>query len=262
MDGEIPRLHVFFLPFLAPGHMIPAVDMAKLFAMRGVRTTIITTPFNASLFTNTIRRCKNSGIIIGIKALKFPCVEVGLPEGCESLDLITTPGESKKEVVVKFCKGAAMLQEPLELLLQEAKPDCLVADIFLHWAFDAADKFGIPRLVFHGTSFFSLCGYECLRVYEPQNKVASDFEPFLVTNLPGDIKLTRKEIPKFMDQKTSTGMTKLLIDCKVSELKSFGVVVNSFYELEASYADYFRNVLGRKAWHIGPVSLLNRGTKE
>ncbi|KDP24998.1 hypothetical protein JCGZ_23981 [Jatropha curcas] len=49
---------------------------------------------------------------------------------------------------------------------------------------------------------------------------------------------------------------------KESELKSFGVVVNSFYELEQAYADHYRNVLGRKAWHIGPVSLCNRGMED
>ncbi|XVF01291.1 hypothetical protein REPUB_Repub04eG0075200 [Reevesia pubescens] len=211
MESGIPQLHMFFLPFLAPGHMIPAVDMAKLFAMRGVQTTIITTPINASLFTNTIQRCKNSGISINIKVLKFPCVEVGLPEGCENLDLLTIPQVENTEMIVKFCEGAAMLQVPLEQLLQELKPDCLVADIFLNWAFDAAYKVGIPRLVFHWTSYFALCGFECFRLYEPQMKVESDSEPFVVTNLPGDIKLTRKELPDFMDQKISTNFTKLLI---------------------------------------------------
>ncbi|KAI8532769.1 hypothetical protein RHMOL_Rhmol11G0239900 [Rhododendron molle] len=43
-----------------------------------------------------------------------------------------------------------------------------------------------------------------------------------------------------------------------SELLSFGVIVNSFYELETEYADYYRDVLKRRAWHIGPVSLCNR----
>ncbi|XP_007042483.2 PREDICTED: LOW QUALITY PROTEIN: scopoletin glucosyltransferase [Theobroma cacao] len=262
MDTESHQLHMFFIPFLAPGHMIPAVDMAKMFAMRGAQTTIITTPFNASLFSNTIQRCKNSDLDIDIKVLKFPCVEVGLPEGCENLDLITTPKDANREMVVKFCKGAAMLQEPLEQLLQELKPDCIVADVFLHWTFDAANKFGIPRFVFHGTGFFSLCGLECMRLYEPQKKVESDSEPFVVTNLPGDVKLTRKQLSDFIDQRIGGDFTQLLIECKVSELKSYGVVVNSFYELEATYADYFRNVMGRKAWHIGPVSQCNRGTEE
>ena len=46
-----------------------------------------------------------------------------------------------------------------------------------------------------------------------------------------------------------------------SELRSYGFVVNSFYELEPNYADHFRKVLGRKAWHIGPVSLCNKDTE-
>lgn len=89
-----------------------------------------------------------------------------------------------------------MLQEPLEKLIQESQPDCLVADMFLPWTTDVVAKFGIPRLVFHGTSFFSLYIGECLRLYEPQKKVPSFSEPFAVPNLPGDIKLTRNELPR------------------------------------------------------------------
>ncbi|KAK1567815.1 hypothetical protein Q3G72_017050 [Acer saccharum] len=44
---------------------------------------------------------------------------------------------------------------------------------------------------------------------------------------------------------------------KEAELKSYGAVINSFYELEPAYADYYKNVLGMRAWHVGPVSLCN-----
>lgn len=39
------------------------------------------------------------------------------------------------------------------------------------------------------------------------------------------------------------------------EPTSFGVLFNSFYELESEYADYYRSVLGRKAWLVGPISI-------
>ncbi|XWS54773.1 hypothetical protein CRYUN_Cryun10bG0118100 [Craigia yunnanensis] len=84
MGSESPKVHMFFFPFMAHCHMIPTVDMAKLFANRGVKTTIITTPLNASFLSKTIRRSKESGIDIGIKALKFPTVEAGLPEGVKA----------------------------------------------------------------------------------------------------------------------------------------------------------------------------------
>ncbi|KAK6946083.1 UDP-glucuronosyl/UDP-glucosyltransferase [Dillenia turbinata] len=46
------------------------------------------------------------------------------------------------------------------------------------------------------------------------------------------------------------------------DLKSYGVIVNSFYELEPTYANHFMNVLKRRVWHIGPVSLCNREKEE
>ena len=51
-------------------------------------------------------------------------------------------------------------------------------------------------------------------------------------------------------------------DSLQSEVKSFRVVVNSFYDLEGIYGDHYKKVLGRKAWCIGPVSLCNCDKKE
>lgn len=42
-----------------------------------------------------------------------------------------------------------------------------------------------------------------------------------------------------------------------SAKNTYGEVVNSFYELEPAYADHFKNVLGKKAWHVGPLLLVN-----
>ncbi|KAK8668674.1 hypothetical protein V6N13_106122 [Hibiscus sabdariffa] len=261
MERRIPQLHVFFLPFLAHGHLIPTVDMAKLFADRGTKATIVTTPANSSSFSNTIRRSKESGIDIDIKILKFPTAEFGLPEGCESLDMLSHSKEGNKwELVNKFLQAVQLLQVPFEQLLQECKPDCLVADVYITWATEAADKFGISRLVFHGTSFFTLCAAECMRQYEAHKKVQSDSEPFLVPNLPGDIELTKSQLPDSLKQDVGTDFAKTVKAAREAELKSYGVVVNSFYELELTYGDYYRNVLGEKAWHIGPVSLCNRTT--
>ncbi|KAH7575285.1 hypothetical protein ACOSP7_005215 [Xanthoceras sorbifolium] len=263
MSSEIPQLHIFFFPFMAHGHMIPIADMAKLFGTRGVKTSLITTPSNAPLFSKTIQRSKDLGIQMDLKIIKFPYVEAGLPEGCENVDAITTGvTTTSKDMAIKFLKATAMLKEPLEQLLRECKPDCLVADVFFPWATDAAAKFGIPRLVFHGINFFSLCTTACMTIYEPHKQVSSDAEPFVVPGLPGDIKLTRKQLPDFMKSNEETDFTKMLKDSKEAELNSYGVVVNSFYELEPAYADYYRNVLGRRAWHIGPLSLCNKNVED
>lgn len=158
------------------------VDTAKMFASRGVKGTIVTTPLNVSFFCNTIER---SGMDITVKILKFPAVEVELPDGCECTDIISSSQEGNKwELIKKFNQAISMLQQPFEQLLQECKPDCLVADVKIPWATYAANKAGIPRLVFHGSGFFSISAAESLRLYDPCNKVESDSEPFELPNFP------------------------------------------------------------------------------
>uniref|UniRef100_A0A2N9EU53 Glycosyltransferase n=1 Tax=Fagus sylvatica TaxID=28930 RepID=A0A2N9EU53_FAGSY len=251
------QLHIFFFPFMAQGHILPTIDMAKLFASRGVKATLIMTPFNAALFSNTIEGIKNLGIEIGVLIIKFPSVEVGLPEGCENAQLTITP-----EMQHKLFRAAALLEQPLEQLLQEHRPDCLVADTFFPWATDIASKHGIPRLVFHGTGFFALCASRCVLSYEPHKKVSSDSELFTIPTLPHEIKMTKQQLPDFITGNVETEFTKLYKASKEVESKSYGVIVNSFYELEPAYVDHYRNVLGTKSWHIGPVSLCNINTAD
>lgn len=49
---------------------------------------------------------------------------------------------------------------------------------------------------------------------------------------------------------------------KISEGTGFGTVINSFYDLEPAYVDYLRNVLKKKIWLVGPVSLCNKKTED
>ncbi|XP_061367883.1 UDP-glucose flavonoid 3-O-glucosyltransferase 7-like isoform X2 [Gastrolobium bilobum] len=69
-------------------------------------------------------------------------------------------------------------------------------------------------------------------------------------------------MPPFEMNPERTGFTRLLEEMKESEMRCYGVVVNSFYELEEVYADHYRKVLGRKTWHIGPLSFSNTDIEE
>ncbi|KAK7362597.1 hypothetical protein VNO77_04714 [Canavalia gladiata] len=227
MDSEYHPLHIFLFPFLAHGHMIPIIDMAKLFAEKHVKITIITSPFNASSISKIIGKAKTSSNRIHIQTVKLACEEAGLPNGCENVELLPS-----LDLISNFCEATKLLQEPFEQLLLEQQPDCVVADMFYPWTADSAAKFGIPRLEFHGTGFFSLCLMECIRLYEPYKNVSSDSEPFVIPNLPGKIKITRMKLAPHMSDITKIS--------KESELRTYGEVVNSFYELEKDYADHFR----------------------
>jgi len=257
MDTEIDQLHVLFFPLMAQGHILPTLDMVRLFAARGVKTTIVTTPHNAPLFTKTIESTQNSPSKITLEFIKFPAKEVGLPEGLENLDSVTN-----QELHRKFFDALSLLQQPLEDLIQELRPRALVADMFFPWATDTASKFGIPRLVFHGTSFVSMCAMESIKQHDPHKSVSSDTEPFVLPGLPDQIKLTRMQLADHLRLGMENTLTRLLGRAGEAEKRSFGMIVNSFYELEPRYVDHYRKVIGRKAWHIGPLSLCNKNAED
>ncbi|XP_024167067.1 UDP-glucose flavonoid 3-O-glucosyltransferase 7 [Rosa chinensis] len=252
------QLHIFFLPFMGQGHTVPLIDIAKLFASRGEKSTIITTPANAPLFTKAIQTSRSSGLEIELLLIKFPSTEVGLPEGIES----TNWGSKTAEMAEKFFKALTLLEQQVEQLLDQYHPQCLVASSLFHWATDVAAKFGIPRLIFQGPGFFSLCAAMSVTRYQPHMKVASDSESFVLPNLPHEIKMTRNKLPYFVKQNGETELMKLLRECNETEKRSYGIVINSFYELEPDYADHYRKAFGRKSWHIGPVSLCNKAEKD
>ncbi|KAJ7969197.1 Glycosyltransferase [Quillaja saponaria] len=249
MTSNNSQLHIFFLPALSPGHMIPVIEMAKLVASRGVMATIVTTAHNLAFVSRTISTYSTK---IKIVTIKFPYAEVGLPEGCEIIDSDTPP-----DILFRVIKALRLLQEPMEQLLSSYQPDCLVADAFFSWATNSAAKFNIPRLVFHVACLFSLCASHSIELYEPQKKVSSDSETFIIPSLPGEIKLTKMQLPADLPK---TGVEAEYINKMVKAVhesveNSYGFIINSFYELEKDYVDYYRNVIGRKAWHIGPLSL-------
>ncbi|XP_065865213.1 scopoletin glucosyltransferase-like [Euphorbia lathyris] len=261
MGNESQKLHILFFPFMAHGHMIPMVDIAKLFASKNLKITILTTPLNQPLISRQILNTQNSGSDINIRVINFPTAESGLPEGCENFDFITSK-HLGLDVINKFFVSTSFFQDPLEKILTDIRPDCLVADMLFPWTTDSAAKFGIPRLVFHGTSFFSLCTLLSIDQYKPYKNVSSHSELFIVPNLPGEIKLSGNEIPISFREETMKETAKLFESALESELKSFGVIVNSFYELESAYADHYRNFFERRAWSIGPISLYSREVQD
>ncbi|KAL0559709.1 hypothetical protein IC582_000076 [Cucumis melo] len=116
------QLHIFLFPFLARGHMIPMVDMAKLLSSRTIKITIVTTSLNSISIAKSLH---DSHPFNNLLILKFPSAEVGLPDGCENLDFIISPA-----MIPKFISALNLLQSPFEEVVMEHRPHCIVADMF------------------------------------------------------------------------------------------------------------------------------------
>ncbi|XP_072992700.1 uncharacterized protein [Typha latifolia] len=245
-------LHVFFLPFLAPGHMIPIVDLARLLADRGVKSTVVTTAGNLALIQPTIDLFNSSLPShfhpIQILLLPFPFSESNLPQGQENLAAFPTPGLTQE-----FNSAIDLLVDSFSNLLYTHRPDCIISDVLFTWSADAAHVHGVPRLVFHGTGFFSCAVSTAVLTARPHVGLACDDEPFVVPQLPHRVELTRAQLPDFFSSRSAH-----LARINESIAKSDGIVMNSFYEMERDYVEFFKEAWEDKMWHVGPVSLRNK----
>ncbi|KAB2047434.1 hypothetical protein ES319_A13G045000v1 [Gossypium barbadense] len=258
MDSKPDPLHILFFPHLAHGHMIPTIDMARVFARQGVKATILTTHLNASFFSKVIERDRELGFEIDTVMIKFPSVEAGLPEGIENISSITS-----QEMGYKLFKAVSLLQQPLQQVLEDCHPNCLVADGMFPWATEVARKVGIPRLVFYGTSYLACCVLDSILRYEPLKNVTSDDQLFEVPGIPDKIMMTRlQQAAELRDSGTNTETIVVLHKLLEAEITSSGVIMNSFQELEPAYVRHYRKTLGRKTWHIGPLSLCNNDIED
>ncbi|CAN0879054.1 UDP-glycosyltransferase 73C3 [Linum grandiflorum] len=186
------EVHFLLFPFMAQGHMIPMVDIAKLLATRGSKVTIVTTPLNAARFESPLRRRSNH--LIDLVELRFPCLEAGLPEGCENVDMLPSFA-----YVQSLMKAAAMMEPQVESLLEnmKVKPDCIISDFCLPYVGNVAKKFDIPRVSFQGFGCFSLMCLQCIMVHEEEicRRASSDFEYFVLPGMPGEIKFSNVQLP-------------------------------------------------------------------
>ncbi|XP_020677393.1 UDP-glycosyltransferase 73B4-like [Dendrobium catenatum] len=245
MGSKADRLHMLFFPFMSQGHMLPMVDMAKIFAARGARVTLLTTHVNA----NIIRHNIDDSFHLYIMA--FPSAEFGLPDGCENESLIHSDDQH-----INFIKATLALRQPFDSVLRSLRPDCVVTDIFLPWTYHVAIARGILTLVFHGTSNFAVSANKAFeRCHLQMDKV----ESFILPDLPHPIEMLKTQVVDLnnLARNQTDIIDKTFNEAKEVLSKSYGTLMNSFYELESEYVDHYRKMKG-KAWNVGPVSLCNK----
>ncbi|CAN4099747.1 unnamed protein product [Withania somnifera] len=249
LKEQTSMVHVVFIPYTMNSHITPLVHTARLFALHGLRVTIITTPFNALLFQSSVDKDRLlSGSNITVLTLQFPSDEVGLPVGIENF--IASPS---MERVGKVHYGFLLLQKPMEQLIRQLNPNCIVSDMFFPWTVDLAEELQIPRYSFQPATFIYQCAWHFIKEYTPYKKLASDSESFLIPGLPLDIEMKCSEIEDFLMEETD--FSKTVNAVLEAELRSYGIIHNTCSELEPGYAQVYEEVRGRKGWHIGPLSL-------
>ncbi|ESW34803.1 hypothetical protein PHAVU_001G182600 [Phaseolus vulgaris] len=251
MGPQDQQLHFVLFPLMAQGHMIPMVDIAKVLVRRNVIVTVVTTPNNAARFTSIFDRYVESGFQIRLVQLQFPCKEAGVPDGCENLDMIPSLG-----MAAGFFNATNLLRQPAEKLFEELTPapSCIISDMCLPYTNHIAKKFKIPRISFVGVSCFYLFCMSNIRIHNVMESVTTESEYFVVPGIPDKIEMNVAKSGLAINE----GMKQVTDTLFEAEMEAYGMIMNSFEELEPAYAGGYKKMRNNKLWCLGPLSYSNK----
>ncbi|KAB1212282.1 UDP-glycosyltransferase 90A1 [Morella rubra] len=246
------KLHVVIFPFMSQGHTIPLLHLAKTLSNRGLKVTIVTTASNSSFIRSYTSRYTS----IHLREIPFPHIE-GIPEGCENTSQLLSLDQ-----LLPFLIATRELRGPFEEILKDMSelqdpPACVISDSFLGWTNALCRAFGIPRLVFNGMGVFAMAVKKSLSVHQNHRGVTSDTEPVDVKGVNPRCALTVSDLPYSLREMDS-GLSQFFVEAEKSDLGSWGVIVNSFRELEENdHVASVESLYGHdaRAWCIGPLFL-------
>ncbi|TVU45503.1 hypothetical protein EJB05_04992, partial [Eragrostis curvula] len=143
MDGtgsSRSRMHVVIFPWLAFGHLLPGLELARRLASRGHRVSFVSTPRNLDRLPPLPSTFAPS---VDLVPLPLPRVD-GLPDGAESTNDV--PPEAFGLHRKAFDGLAAPFAAFLDAMCgqEETKPDWVFVDTFQHWAAAAAAARKVP----------------------------------------------------------------------------------------------------------------------
>ncbi|KAG4938499.1 hypothetical protein AAZX31_16G068800 [Glycine max] len=250
--GPIPSYgagsHVLLFPFMSKGHTVPLIHLAQILLRRSISVTVVTTPANHSFMAESL-----NGTVASIVTLPFPTA-TNIPAGVESTDKLPSMG---LPLFYEFSTATSAMQPHFEQLLETLVPrvSFMVTDGFLWWTLHSAKKFRIPRLVYFGMSCYSTS----LCMEARSSKILSgpqpDHELVELTRFPW-IRLCKVDFD-FEYRNPDPNTPGFVFNMKIIEStrESYGILVNSFYELEPTFVDYVSKECSPKSWCVGPLCL-------
>ncbi|KAJ1375791.1 UDP-glycosyltransferase family, conserved site [Sesbania bispinosa] len=156
-----------------------------------------------------------------------------------------------------FANATVAMQPHFEQVLETLLPRVtfMVTDAFLWWTLQSATRFGVPRFAFNG-----MCCYSACLTIEAMRCGILDDESVSLTRFPC-IKLSKEDFDfSFVNPDTTSLESEFFMKTYSAMVNSYGVLVNSFYELEPKFVDCLNTHYSPKRWCVGPFCLIQQAT--
>ncbi|GLJ07770.1 hypothetical protein SUGI_0073840 [Cryptomeria japonica] len=250
----LQKPHVVLVTFPAMGHSIPSLDLAKLLASHSLTVSYVTTRTIERRLRGLMDESPQAAVLdIQLVGLSPQSAIEAIAEGRESMDLL--PNGSSL-AVISFIKS---LREPFEQWAEEQgsrRPVCIISDMFIDWTVHSAERFGSVRVVFAPFGAFGTSVFHAICNSITTNTLRKEGDSVIIDNiLSSPLKFTKEHMPRrFLESDSADTRLSILIGMMQSLTKCWGMLVNTFDELEPRYLQHLKNLLnGKPLWSVGPV---------
>ncbi|CAI9764485.1 unnamed protein product [Fraxinus pennsylvanica] len=253
--------HAVVIPYPAQGHIAPVLKLAKLLHHKGFFITFVNTEFNH----DRLVRARGVDAVEGIEDFQFRTIPDGLPPPSNSDATQDIPALS--ESITKNCLGPFLeLIQNLNDSSECPKVSCIVSDGVMSFTLDAAEKLGIPEVVFFTTSACGFMGYLyygelVARGYVPFKDESFFTNGYLDTEIdwiPGMKGIRLRDFPSFI---RTTDSNDIMLNYNIVQHKNASrakaIILNTYDELEVEVLEAIRAKFNL-VYTIGPIQLLEK----
>ncbi|XP_074263059.1 7-deoxyloganetin glucosyltransferase-like [Silene latifolia] len=145
--------HAICISFPAQGHVTPMLKLAKILHSKGFHITFVNTEYNRNRFLRSF----GPNALDGLPSFRFEAIPDGLPptEGDKTQDIPSLCESTERFGLEPFKELVTRLNEDPSV----PRVSCIVVDVVMFFALDAAEEFGVPEVLLWTASACGLLGY-------------------------------------------------------------------------------------------------------
>ncbi|KAI3469431.1 hypothetical protein Pfo_026094 [Paulownia fortunei] len=229
MEEEQPKFRILMFPWLAHGHILPFLELAKRLSRRNFSIYLCSTAVNLDLIKTSIEKDLSTGASVEL-------VELQLPSSPELPPELQTTKNLPSNLFPTLLKAFQMSSSSFSDIMNSVNPDLLIYDFYQPWAPKLASSKSIPSVYFATTGATPFCFYR--RVYTMGT--ASTF-PYQAIYLKDDERIALRA--RFQPHITEGDEEDFAFGnfTRSSDI----VLIKSCREVEEKYTDYL-SVLSKK----------------
>ncbi|KAI3807390.1 hypothetical protein L1987_23317 [Smallanthus sonchifolius] len=251
--------HVLIFPYPAQGHMLSLLDLTHQLALRNVSITILVTPKNLPTLSPLLSAHPTTITTLILPLPPHPSIPPGI--------------ENVKDLPVNAFKAMMVaLGDLYNPILQwfrnhPSPPVAIISDFFLGWTHHLAGELGIRRYTFSPSGALALSVIFSLWRYQPKRvNLENKNEVVKFSKIPNSPEYCWWQLsPIYRSYVEGDPESEFIKEGFLADIASWGIVINSFTELERVYVDHLKAELGHdRVFTVGPLlplgnKLFNRG---